>query len=52
MSATLGMVDYNERPGTLTMRGGPMNYSRVVLNSNWYTSFYTLLSCVSRCHII
>lgn len=36
MSATLGMVDYNERPGTLTMRGGPMNYSRVVLNSNWH----------------
>ncbi|XP_067928714.1 cilia- and flagella-associated protein 95-like isoform X2 [Watersipora subatra] len=28
--------DFRERPGTLTMRGDHMNYSRVVLNSNWH----------------
>lgn len=35
MAGTIGMPDYQERPGTLTMRGDHMNYSRVVLNSNW-----------------
>lgn len=35
MSGAIGMPDYRERPGTLTMRGDHMNYSRVVLNSNW-----------------